>query len=286
VSYFGDGDEAHMVYQFSLAPLLLDAFMTGDATPMRTWLSGLESPGEGRTFFNFTASHDGIGVRPLEGLVSEERLESLVDGVRARGGLVSMRRRPDGSESPYELNITYFSALNTPEGLPVEDHVRRFLTSQAVMLALQGVPAVYFHSLMGTPNDHAGVEATGRARSINRRKFELDELQRRLRNERSAAARVYQGYRHLLDVRRRQPAFHPRAEQEVLDLGDEGVIALARHDPRSGQRIVVLAGVADRAVRVDLSGAAETLPERDLLTGRRVEGTVWELGPYETVWLS
>ena len=74
VSYFGDGDEAHAVYQFSLAPLLLDAFLSGDATSLNEWLADLQYPGEGMTFFNFTASHDGIGVRPLEGLVPPERV--------------------------------------------------------------------------------------------------------------------------------------------------------------------------------------------------------------------
>ena len=285
VSYFGDGDEAHMVYQFSLAPLLLDAFMTGDAAALRHWLDELEPPGEGRTFFNFTASHDGIGVRPLEGLVPDERLAALVEGVRRRGGLVSMRRREDGTESPYELNITYFSALNTPEGLPTADHVRRFLTSQSVMLALRGIPGVYFHSLVGASNDHEGVQATGRARSINRCKFDHDVLRDRLADESSAAAQVYHGYRRLLQVRREQPAFHPEAEQRVLNVGDDGVIAFERRGRTGDQRIVVLASVVDRSVRIDLSRNPGDPPRRDLLTGRPVVEARWELGPYETAWL-
>jgi sucrose phosphorylase len=285
VSYFGRGDEAHAVYQFSLAPLLLDAFLTGDAQPLRSWLSALEPPGPGRTYFNFTASHDGIGVRPLEGLVSEERQQALVDAVRARGGLVSMRRKPDGSESPYELNCTYFSALNTPAGLPVAEHVRRFLTSQAVMLALQGIPGVYFHSLLGTPNDQEGVRATGQARSINRRKFDDRSLRERLADKSSAAAQVFDGYRHLLRVRRAQPAFHPEAEQQVIDLEDQGVIAWQRRSTAPEQRIVVLASVADRPARIDVARLPGTRPQRDLLSGRRVSGDSWELAPYETAWL-
>ena len=64
VSYFGDGDEAHMVYQFSLPPLLLDAFLNEDALPLKRWLANLQSPPAGATYFNFTASHDGVGSPP------------------------------------------------------------------------------------------------------------------------------------------------------------------------------------------------------------------------------
>ncbi|MEM8679459.1 MAG: alpha-amylase family glycosyl hydrolase, partial [Planctomycetota bacterium] len=146
VSYFGEGDEAHLVYQFSLPPLLLEAMLSQDASALEAWMSNLAPPPAGCTFFNFTASHDGIGVRPLEGLVSASRLQNLVEAVRARGGRVGMKTNPDGTESPYELNITYFSALADPQD---SLQVRRFLTTQAVMLGLQGLPGIYFHSLVG-----------------------------------------------------------------------------------------------------------------------------------------
>ncbi|MCG8585754.1 MAG: alpha-amylase family glycosyl hydrolase, partial [Pirellulales bacterium] len=148
ISYFGDGDEAHIVYQFSLPPLLLDAFTHADTTYLCKWLSDLEPAKPGTTFLNFTASHDGVGVRPLEGLVPDDRLESLVAAVKSRGGLVSTRRREDGTDVPYELNIAYVDAL-APSEADEDLHARRFLSTQAVMLALRGVPALYFHSLVG-----------------------------------------------------------------------------------------------------------------------------------------
>lgn len=285
VSYFGDGDEAHAVYQFSLAPLLLDAFLTGDAGEVNGWLSGLEYPGESMTFFNFTASHDGIGVRPLEGLVSSERLNALVDGVRARSGRVSMRRKPDGSETPYELNITYLSALDSPEGLPVDVHARKFLTSQAVMIALRGMPGIYFHSLVGTLNYTAGVEETGRSRTINRRKFDSAELRRILGDEGSIQRKVFDGYRHLLAVRTSRPAFHPDAEQRFVDTGHPSVIAFTRTSLDGNQRIHVLANVGPDPVRVDLATLDAKDARRDLLTDRAVSGSDFELGPFDTAWL-
>ena len=288
VSYFGggDGDEAHAVYNFSLAPLLLDAFLTGDARPFCRWLADLEYPGWGMTFFNFTASHDGIGVRPLEGLVSQGRFDALVDGVRRRGGLVGTRQKPDGTDAPYELNVTYFSAIDSPEGLPPDVHARRFLASQAVMLAVRGVPGIYFHSLVGTPNDHAGVERTGHNRSINRRKFEIDELRQILRDEGSAQRMVFEGYQKLLAVRTRQPAFHPDAEQSVIDVGHDSLIAIARTSRDGSQQILTLANVADEAVQVDLSSLGDVAVDRDLLSGRLVDDGRYEVAAYDIAWLA
>ena len=286
ISYFGEGDEAHMVYQFSLAPLLLDAFLHGDATPLTRWLSELEPPAPGMTVLNFTASHDGIGVRPLEGLVERDRFERLIEAVRQRGGRVNTRRGEDGEDKPYELNITYYSALDTVEGLPTEVHVRRFLTAQGVMLALQGVPGIYFHSLVGTPNDHEGVERTGHARSINRRKFDRVELDRLLAEEDTAPRMVLDGYRHMLAVRTAQPAFHPDAPQQVIETGEKAVIALLRTSQDGNQRILVLANVGEAPVQLALGQLTDFRPQRDLLRDRIVSDELFTLGPNEIAWLT
>ncbi|MCD8481562.1 MAG: hypothetical protein LR015_02120 [Verrucomicrobia bacterium] len=63
------------------------------------------------------------------------------------------------AQVPYELNITYCDALSDPRDS--ELGLRRFLCSQALMLAFRGIPAVYIHSLLGTPNDTAGFKRTG-----------------------------------------------------------------------------------------------------------------------------
>ncbi|MGB7342778.1 MAG: alpha-amylase family glycosyl hydrolase [Pirellulaceae bacterium] len=253
VSYFGDGhNEAHMVYQFSLPPLLLDAIHSGQTAALKKWLQSLKPPTDKTTFFNFTASHDGIGVRPLEGIVPDERVLALADIVRAHGGRVNTRRKPDGSDSPYELNITYLDAVADRSKLAPSDHSRRFLATQAIMLAMQGVPAVYFHSLVGSPNDIEGMESSGQNRRINRRKYQRGELDAALAQPDSLQRRVFDGYRRLLAERAEQPAFHPNAKQSVLDLPGDGLLGFVR-EADDGEKIVVLANLTDQARSIDAS---------------------------------
>ena len=227
VSYFGNGDEAHMVYQFSLAPLLLDALVSEDATYLNRWLSHLAPPPEGCTYFNFTASHDGVGVRPLEGLAPPNRLDAIIDTVRANGGQVSMKRNADGSESPYELNITLFSAVNVPTP---EFAVRRFAGTQLLQLSLQGIPGVYVHSIPGSPNWTEGVAETGRARTVNRRKFTRDEVEGWFDGSNPHAAAVSSHLRDMLAIRREHIEFSPDASQTILQPERTDVVQVLRGD--------------------------------------------------------
>ena len=212
ISYFGRGDEAHMVYQFSLPPLLLHAFVTGDGKYLTKWAMELEPPPEGCTFFNFTASHDGVGVRPVEGILPTPERDKLIEHVESAGGRVNWRAMPDGSKQPYELNITYYSAL-ADAGDP-KLGAARFLCSQALALSLRGVPGIYIHSLTGTENYQEGVEETGQNRTINRRKWELPELQAHLKE--GIGKLVFTRYLRMLRRRTEHPAFHPDAPQEVF----------------------------------------------------------------------
>ncbi|NLS97002.1 MAG: DUF3459 domain-containing protein [Planctomycetaceae bacterium] len=284
VSYYGNGDEAQMVYQFSLAPLLAEALQTGDASVLNHWLAGLEPTPPGTTVLNFTASHDGIGIRPLEGIMPSDRAERFVEAVQRRGGRVSMKRNTDGSESPYELNITYFDVVADPDRPDPLSHVRRFLAGQAVMLSLKGIPGIYFHSLVGTPNDLAGVRQTGRARTINRRKFRLEELEATLDRAGSPQAQVFEGYCRLLDVRRRQPAFHPEALQRVIRTEAPAVVAVVRESTTPFQRLLVLANLGHQAVPVEVEGLIGAQPKRDLLNLDPV-GPAVALAPYQVRWL-
>ena len=288
VAYFGDGhDEAQMVYQFPLAPLVLDAIARGDADRLSGWAAGLETPSESTTFFNFLASHDGIGVVPARGILSDEDVGGLVWQVQRHGGEVSYKTNPDGSESPYELNATFFDALSDPsnESEPWQTKLDRFICSQAIMLALAGVPGVYIHSLFGSHNDHAGYARSGWKRDLNHERLELAELERRLADHTTETARVFRAYTRLLAVRRAQPAFHPNAGQQVLAAGP-AVFAL-RRGPRDGQVVLALHNVSGDSQRLEPRLLGDALAYADLLSGRMVStGEPLELAPYEVLWLA
>jgi glycosidase len=303
ISYFGDPspeggtDEAQMVYQFPLAPLVLHTLQTGDAHPLTQWAADLEAP-PSATFFNFIASHDGIGVRPAEGLLSPDQIQALADRTLAHGGQVSYKTNPDGSKSVYELNITLFDALNDPNAPEPGVDVRRFLASQVILLSLAGVPGIYVHSLFGSRNCHQCVAQTGRARSINREKFRRADLEAQLADPVSIQHQVFNGYLHLLRQRRAQPAFHPGGSQRVLPLHDAlFVVVRAAPDTPLGtsqdETVLCLVNVSGTPQTLDLDPSAWNLPSaaawQDLIGGDvyRVQESRLSLTleGYQALWL-
>jgi sucrose phosphorylase len=254
-SYFGDNDEAHMVYQFSLPPLLLHALFSENASYLTDWATEIPSTCVNQTFLNYTASHDGIGVRPLEGILPEPEIDRLIDGMIGFGGLISRRINPNGTLSPYEINITYFDAMKgNKQGV---DHFQeaRFLCSQAIMMSLQGIPAFYIHSLLATANDYDGVKSTGRARSINRQQLGEDELNSRLSND-SRQSHLFNELVRLIGIRRQCSAFHPGCPQEILKLGD-AIFAFTRYDRLSGEKVFCISNISGLPVEI-----ASVLPEK------------------------
>ncbi len=230
ISYFGNGfDEAQMVYNFSLPPLTLFTFQTGNAEVLSKWARTLTLPSAETTFFNFLASHDGIGLTPARGLLTEREVQSMAERVEAVGGFVSYKTNPDGSKSAYELNVNFLDALRDPQNRQeaIDFEVKRFIASQAIMLALRGVPGIYFHSLFGSRNWQKGVEQTGRKRSINREKLHARVLKADLADQESLRHQIFSNYCSLLNARRAEPAFHPNGGQDVLDI-DPAVFALWR----------------------------------------------------------
>ncbi len=285
VAYFGDGhDEAQMVYNFALPPLTLHAFATGDARVLRDWANALRTPSPEAAFFNFLASHDGIGLRPVEGLLPRETVRALAAHVIERGGLVSTKADVGGGESPYELNVSLFDALADP-ARPETDGIRRFLAAHALMLALPGVPGLYVHSLLGSRNDLAAVGATGRARSINRGRFAWSSLAADLADPRHRRRRVLDGLRHLLLVRAAHEAFDPAAPQRWPH-APASVAAVVRS--ARGTDVLCLHHVGGPGVRLDaasLLGRSWPANARDLLTGAPVPSADVAMAPFEVRWL-
>lgn len=285
LSYLGEGDdEAQMVYQFALPPLVLDAVLREDAGHLRRWASGLPQGLASATYFNFLASHDGIGLLPVRNILTSDELSGVVEATKERGGLVSYRATPSG-EVPYELNISYRDAV-AEEGLPEQERARKFLASQAVLLSLLGVPGIYIHSLLGSGNWREGAESTGRNRSINREKLAYPALEAELRREGSLRRRIFDGYLRMLRVRQR-PAFHPAGEQVVLPV--EGpLFALLRRSPDGSDSVVCAINLSSRPQSIVVDPAFR----EELIDGGTLEGRIerggrrLSLAPWQVAWLA
>ncbi len=284
IAYFGsDGDEAQMIYNFTLAPLVLHAIHTGNVCALNTWARNVRKISDRATYLNVTATHDGIGLRPAEGILSEKEKQALVDRVVAHGGFVSWKKNPDGSESPYELNITFFDALNDPNASESDDiRINRLLLSQAISVAFIGVPGIYIHSLLGSRNYLEGVRKTGASRSINREKLVLNTLRNELSDPTNRRCRIFRGIKHMLNVRAQHTAFSPLATQEVIDFGKE-VFALLRHNPYTGETILALNNVTPANISITI----DNLPDawNDVLNEEQGAGCNVEVSPYGVRWI-
>lgn len=289
LSYFGNCNEAHIVYNFSLAPLLVHALLTGDTIYLKKWMMSMPPAPEGCTYLNFTASHDGIGMRPAEGLLSDEEQAQMVDAIQAFGGRVSSRGTADGGERIYELNVSLFDAMKGTVRGEDEHQIERFLCSQTVMMALEGIPAFYIHSLLATPNFEEGVMETGHNRSINRRKLDYATIQSELADESSSRRTVFRELVRRLRIRRRQEAFHPSATQFTLQL-DPAFFAFWRQSHNRQQSVFAIHNMTDKTAELRLAdlNLISLNDWQDLLSGERFDdlGATLTLAPYQCVWIT
>ncbi|MEM1113694.1 MAG: sugar phosphorylase [Pseudomonadota bacterium] len=289
LSYFGNANEAHCVYNFSLPPLLVNTMVTGDCGYLKQWMMSMPPARNGTAYFNFIASHDGIGLRPTEGLLSEAEVETLIQTMESFGGHVSWRALDDGRNKPYEINISLIDALKGTVRGEDEFGLDRFVCAHAIMLGLEGIPGIYIHSLLGTPNDYARVEHTGHKRAINRHQWHLEDIQSELDEPSSTHARVFNRLHDLLMIRRQQAAFHPNATQFTLHLGSR-IFAFWRQSIDRDQSIFCLSNVSDQPQAVTMSdiNLIDNQEWWDLISRRRFAESDAELhlAPYQTVWIT
>jgi glycosidase len=295
VSYFGDGtNEAQLVYNFALPPLVLHTFHTGDTGRLAAWARALDHVSDSATYFNFLASHDGIGLLGAQGILSPEEIDALVARCYRHGGLVSFRDAGDGTQSPYELNITLYSALNDDaSGEPLSLQVDRFIAARSIALVLRGVPGVYLPSLFGAKNDTAAILAGADARSINRKTIDEEALFALLGDRESWVHQVAVRFRRLVRHRIQAPAFHPNSDQTILSAG-HAVFAVLRETRDERQKVLALTNVTAQGRQVrftpdELGGRHRAW--RDLLSGQAFPRT-WDGGldlglrPYGVLWLT
>ncbi len=289
LSYFGQRNEAHSIYNFPLPPLILHALLSGSARLLSGWSRSMPPAPLGCAYLNFTASHDGIGMRPAEGLIPPDEIKHMIDTVQDSGGLVSMRALPDGGQSVYEVNTAYFSAMaRTFEGDDGQQ-IKRFVVSQTIVMSLEGIPAFYIHSLLATPNDLDAVERRGMNRAINRHRWDYPTLRARLADPGSDQAQVLSALSERLRLRSRQPAFHPNATQFTLPL-DSRIFGLWRQALDRSQSVFALHNVSNETVALptDALNLIADVSWMDLLSGERIEPEQDSItmAPYQCRWIT
>ena len=290
LAYFGQRDEAHCIYNFALPPLLIHTLVEADSSRITRWLMSMPPAILGTTYFNFLASHDGIGLRPVEGLLSQGELDSMIDRLQENGALLSWREHADGTRTVYEVNVSLFDAFKQA-GEAVDRTLDRMILAHAILLGLEGVPAIYLHSFVATNNDLSRVENTGHNRAINRHQWALEELTGLLNDAASQHAQCLHAIKHLIDLRQRQSAFHPNATQFTLNCG-RSIFGFWRQSPDRAQSVFCLYNVTSTSTTI----AAASLnlvgndSWRDLISGEILdllsEDPSIELAPYQAVWLT
>ena len=289
LSYFGNGDEANAIYNFTLPPLLLWTLLMGDSTALRKWSMGMPPAKEHTTYFNFIASHDGIGLRPTENILTDQERGTLIDIVKEFGGVISNRKKPDGTETVYELNIALLDAMKgTFKGI---DHMQvdRFIACHAIMLSLEGIPAFYIHSVLGTTNDYELMKKNSQNRSINRKSWDINEIKNKLLDDKSINNQVYKSIINLIKIRKKQPAFHPNAIQFTFNLG-KNFFGIWRQSLDKKQSIFSVTNVTNIFQYLDLTELNLIESEKwwDLISSKNIDDikSTIALKAYQTVWIS
>ncbi|MBP9479426.1 MAG: sugar phosphorylase [Sebaldella sp.] len=281
ISYFGDGtDEAQMVYQFPLPPLVIYTLMYGDSRVISKWAEKLDTPTDKVTYFNFLASHDGIGINPIRGIIPEEKILDMVGNLEKEGALVSNKKNPDGSLSPYEVNSSYINAVSKKSDTE-EIKIKKFLNAQSILLSFKGVPAIYVHSILGSENYYEGVKNTGMNRTINREKLEFDKIVNELEDKNNMRNKIYNSIKGLINIRKNTASFHPNASQEIIDFGNK-VFSFIRTSLDRSQKVLIINNVSDEEIKIKLPYEVK---EELILSSSVIEDNTVILKPYEFTWL-
>lgn len=289
LTYFGNANEAHAIYNFSLPPLLVNTLITGDCRYLKSWMMSMPPAQNGTTYFNFIASHDGIGLRPAEGLLNEQELNTLLNTMQSFGGRVSWRAADKGEQKAYEINITLFDALQGTVKGPDRWGIDRFICAHAIMLGLEGIPGIYIHSLLATSNDYEKVRNTSQNRAINRHRWQYDNLREKLKDPVSQHSKALTRLLHLIDIRKTISAFHPNAIQFTLQLGTK-LFGFWRQSLDRSQSVFCISNVTSEPTEVRLSDINLIGTDNwiDLIAQQPIylSDTSITLSPYQTVWIS
>ncbi len=286
LSYFGKNDEANWIYNFSLPPLLIHAFLFENSSYLNKWSKNLPNTKNDNCYLNFIASHDGIGIRPTEGLLNKKTLNNFLNRLKKNGSKFSYRKVQNKAKKVYEANITVFDALKKSDyDIKGKFYLERYISCHAIMISFEGIPAIYFNSIFGTSNDEAKYIITGNNRDVNRYRWNFKNITNKLKNNKSKQNIFYQNICNLLNIRRKQKAFHPNALRINLNFGKK-VYAFKRVSIDKKQTILCITNLSSKIQKTEIS--QKYLKMKNLINSKiQIEDRKFlVLRPFETIWLS
>ncbi len=288
LSYFGNNNEAHCIYNFTLAPLLIHSLISGNSIYLKQWSRSMPPAQERNAYLNFLSTHDGIGLRPVEGILPDTELLKYIDFLKKQGGLLTYRDS-QGKKTVYEVNITLFNALKNTYAGNDSYSLERFTLAHTILFSLEGIPAVYILNLFGTENDYKKVKVTNVNRSINRTNWDYEKLAKKLNNKLSKNFQIYNKLKKIMILRKKQPAFHPNATQFTLQLKD-CFFGLWRQSIDRSQSIFCISNLTNEEKQLPLLeiNLISTNNWFDILTKKKIvkidDHLVFK--PYQTFWIT
>ena len=288
LTYFGNNNEAHCIYNFSLAPLLIHAIISGNSFYLKKWSRGMPPAQENNSYLNFLSTHDGIGMRPVEGILPEMEVKKYFRFFKKQGGLFSYRTNK-GKKSVYEVNITLLEALKECYNGKDKYIFDRFVLAHTILFSMEGIPAIYIQNFLGSKNDNIKVKKTNSFRSINRKNWNYDNLIKIINNKSTINNKILNSIKTLIVLRKKQIAFHPNATQFTLQLGDI-FFGLWRQSIDRSQSIFCISNLTNKKQKISLMdiNLISTNSWFDLLTKKKIKNIGDELffKPYQTYWIT
>ena len=286
LSYFGNNDESNWIYNFTLPPLLIYSLLFENGSCLNAWCKKLPQTKKGNSYLNFIASHDGIGMRPLEGIINNPSIKKLLLRLKKNGSKFSYRKVNNNKKKVYESNITVFDALKVSDkdkkGLY---NFQRYIAAHAIMFSFEGVPAIYFNSLFGKSNDEARYVITGNNRDVNRFKWNELNILKKIKSNSSKEYYIFETLKYLLKIRKNQKAFHPNAHRTNINIGNN-FFCIKRVSLDKKQTILCITNLTSKLQNAKINkkyNKFKNLIDSNVKT--KILNSI-NLKPFETIWLS
>lgn len=287
----GDHEQADLVYQFTHFPLAVYGLHTGDASYYKEWLKTIGHV-EGRQFVTILGSHDGLGLKPVRGILPESEIERfgdiLVDEYKAMPNYAYL---PGGKRIVYEACGTPWDLINKSD-LDLDTAIKRYKLVVAMGLTVRGIPGIYINGLLGA-NNYFPEEGLDENRTVNREIFSYNALTETLNDKSSQESRVFEMVKELLAIRRRESAFSLNAKAIIIpEYHNQSIVAAELFSADNMERILCCYNVSSEPQRLTIpkltsrgTGKWKNLlePHEERCFDREVIDI--ELEPYQALWL-